>query len=234
MIRRFLDLGVSGGYVWAQYRGLPGVKIGVIEPGSKPELLRRRWTNPRYVSRLGDVAILKTLRLTRVREVGPGKLMSLRAARPRQGTVCQWPRIGRRLENILEDRQQALRWESLSPDQLEVACSEFLREQTQAGLPRLSMLLMPPGRTMKDVDLYGVTPDDQEVFAQVTQRTATASNSKLRHLRDYAGDRVHLLFFCDVRTVEQQDGVTLVPNALVDDWLQARVPQSRRLLDCLD
>jgi hypothetical protein len=58
----------------------------------------------------------------------------------------------------------------LSPSQQEILCSEFLRmpEVESRGLPRLVHLLLPPGKTMRDIDIVGTAADGKRLLAQVT------------------------------------------------------------------
>ena len=234
VIRRFAELAKLGGYIWAQYSSIGRVKIGVVDPGSHVEAWQTTWSNPRSEKGFGQPAILKTLPIAKSREIERGESMSLRVARPQQGTLCRWPKVKNRLKRLMSGESLTLDWRNLSSDQLETAVSEFLRTTTEPTLPQLRFLLLPPGRTMQDVDVYGVADDGRKIFAQVTYRAPQDRDPKLSRLESYAEEGSHALFFCNAKAIYQRDGVTVVPNKLVGEWLQSQEPFSRRFLDELD
>jgi hypothetical protein len=232
VIKRFAKLAEEGGYVWSQYSPIRKVKIGIVKPGSRVQAWHTTWNNPKYEKEWGDhPAILKTLRLTSVREIKTGELMSLRVASPRGGTLSKWPKVKQRLQHIISGTPLELSWKNLSVGQLETAVSEFLRAPTDERLPRLRFLLLPPGRTMKDVDVYGIAHDGRKIFAQVTYDAPRDPGRKLRHLAQYAEDGAHALFFCDVPDIDRRGSITLVPNDLVEEWLRTQRPFSEEFLD---
>lgn len=216
-MRRLEELKKHGGYMWAQYYFTPVVKIGLVEPGTPVVLRESRWGN-QYKGRLGDVAVLKTMRMTKVREIESGDLMVLRATRPRQGTISRWPSAADRVRLAVEGETPSLAWRNLAPSQQEIVCSEFLRE-APAGLPKLKFLLLPPGRTMKDIDIVAVAEDGNRLLAQVTYHTLADAEGKLNALRHYVDRDAHTLLFCRAREVSENDGVLVVPVALVEEWL---------------
>ena len=232
-IRAFCSLAKTGGYVWAQYPGCRQVKIGTVEAGSNVDRLSRRWeatgwTKKRKDREVGDLAILKALKLTRVRTISADRLMMLRAVRPRGSTVCEWHKADGRLAKEVEGEELELRWRNLSPAQQEVATAQFLREHDLPGIPHLDMLLMPPGRTLKTVDIYGrATGDDGRLFVQVTNRTRKAAEGKTAGLRDLRGPKNHLLMVCESDDVVSEDEVTFVPISLVDEWIQQNKARTR-------
>jgi hypothetical protein len=232
VVRRFAELAQEGGYIWAQYPTLGQVKIGTVEAGSRVEFLDSTWNHPRWgEGSQGRPAIIKSLRMTAVREVPPGALMSLRAARPRRGTLSRWRKVGKRLEQVIEGKDLPLQWKSLSPDQLEMAVSEFLRGGGLSDVPPLAFLLMPPGRTMKDVDIYGVAEDGRKMFVQVTHRKRRDPDPKLRALAPLASPDSHVILFCNTDDLTKNQGIWIAPNQLLYDWLHDRRPLSEGFLD---
>ncbi len=104
-IERLVELAENGGYVWAETRIDQRVKVGVVRPGTQIELYSAIWTLPndhRYHGRGGSEAILKTLRLDRIREVAPYEANNLRTVRPRRGTIMRWRACGNGLEALVE------------------------------------------------------------------------------------------------------------------------------------
>src|SRR5204863_5368902 len=111
-----------------------------------------------------------TLHLDKVRLVEPLHYAVLQVGRPRQGAIRRWLLAGRIVENLIEGRKCDLQLSDLTPAQQELLCSEFLRlpEAASLGLPHLACLVSPPGRTMKDIDIFAVAGDGKPLVAHVT------------------------------------------------------------------
>lgn len=186
----------------------------------KPQEIKRHrgeWTsNPDCPAREGTEAVLKTVQLDidTVQLVETGEAVGLRAGRPRQGTICNWSNCGTRLADLVEGRSPSREWANLSTEQQEAVCAEFLRHHN-GDHPRLEFLLLPVGRTLKDVDIYGLDNDGKEVFAQVTYRQPGGKefHEKLEKLKGYANDNagVKLVYFCRCGEAEEKDGVHYIP-----------------------
>ena|SRR5215210_7676338 len=91
----------------------------------------------------------------------------------------------------------------LSDAEQEAACAEFLRERRaeRLELPILKRLLLPVGRSMKDVDAYGLTEHGNYLYSQVTHHRADIAKAKDKagRLGEYAGcapGGASLVFFC--------------------------------------
>lgn len=237
-VRYLRNLEKDGGYLWAESRVSPGVaKVGRVKPGTPVELDDALWeVDDIYAGRRsGDKAVLKTVRLEEdsVRLIGRTEQMGLRAGRPRQGTIVRW-HCGTRLADLVEGRVPEEEWPNLSTEQAEAACAEFLRWQRErSDLPRLRYLLLPVGRTLKDVDVYGLAEDGRTIFAQVTYRLHGNGpfNEKVERLRAYGeGDR-HLVFFGRDRGPSTEHGISFVS---VEDevlpWIRKQPPEYGGLL----
>ena len=212
------QLATKGGFVWAQYRGVAFAKLGYIPANSSIELVESEWE----AIHPGRKAILKSLRFDKssVKRVGVHELMHLRARRPRQGTIVRWKAAGEFVAWFVLGQKPPETWDGLTVDQQECVCLEFLRE-SQDRLVRLSRLLMPPGRTLKDIDIYALANDGHEIFAQVTNYNfdSSASKKKVTKLKQYAVDGNHLLYFCQCDQIQHVDGITVIPVSVVHDWL---------------
>jgi hypothetical protein len=81
----------------------------------------------------------------------------------------------------------------------ETMCAEFLRTQDaeKLGLPRLTNLMVPVGRTMKDIDIVGIGDNEKMIIGQVTYHDLSKSKSKIEAIRKYSRGN-HLVFFCRV------------------------------------
>lgn len=221
-IALFKELATNGGYVWAQYYTEENVKIGCVLPGSLIVLREEKWTNPEYQLRLGSPAILKTLKMSSLQVIKPDRLQALRAMRPKQGTISRWPSAHAQLKAVIEHENVPLEWSNLSPAQQEIAFTEFLREHDIAELPKLQLLLMPPGRTLKDIDVYGLATDGHKIFAQVTYSNLSAARGKIERLRKYAGSSNYLVLLCRTDHLHHDGDVIVVPVSTLEPWLQRR------------
>jgi hypothetical protein len=207
ILRRFLDFSRDGGYVCAEYFNVPGWTLGYVAPCSEVQLLYGHWYNP-----CDRVAVLKTLKLSRLRRVEEGAAAAMLVARPRQGTFMQWHRAGRNIERLVDGWTATPTFDDLSPDQQEVLCAEFLRTPLahSLGLPVLAHLTVPTGRTMRDIDIIGVTLDGSQLVAQVTYTHPSRALHKVGAMSRFISTSTCLLF-CDCEKIELRDNVTLVP-----------------------
>lgn len=214
-VERLLELATEGGYVCAQHYPKSQWMLGLVPPGSSIELLQGTWGDANDLG--GRPAILKTLPLQNVTIVSPLDYAVLQAGRPRQGTINRWPSAKCAVQNLVEGIQNQPALQNLSPAQQEIMCSEFLRlAATQTlGLPRLAHLALPPGRTMRDLDILATADDGKKLLAQVTFAPLATSAWKLDRLKAYGDQNVHLILFCDCPQKESIEGVTIFPIAEV-------------------
>jgi hypothetical protein len=229
---RMKRLSELGGYVWAEYRGHDVAQLGEIKQ-QKIELLRATWAPQTKAKRLqfpqkaGQTTVLKTLQLENVRYIQPDQYIWLRSAKPRYRTISPWHGAGNKLESILKGKALPREWDMLSTPQQEIVCSEFLRAHRLRGLPRLKRLLLPPGRSLPDIDVYGVSEGGRLIYAQVTFSGAD-EKTKVKALQKYRASG-ECLFFCQCDCTMREDGITFVPTALVHSWLKNDRGYSARL-----
>lgn len=209
-LQRFKGLARKGGYVFAAYRGKPGGIIGFVEPGSEIELFRGEWRQK------GDSAareaVLKSIELKKARKLNAGQAISLTAVQPRQGTFCQWHKVGSRVVDLVEGNT-TMSLDSLTPDLQEVMCMEYMRTQKAAenDLPQLEYTLMPVGRTMKDIDILGVDKHGQKVSEQVTYGRFDKAGKKFKKLDQYLKSGHKTVYFCDHNKIETINGHLVYP-----------------------
>jgi hypothetical protein len=199
-------LSEQGGYIFSVYEHQNLYKIGRVEPGTPIELIKGNWGNKNKLQ--GRKAMLKGLKMAEHMELNPIEALSLTCAQPRQGTICVWHKIGQRVEHIINETTQQKNLSDLTPDLQEVLCSEFLRTGLDPSLPKLSSLLMPVGRTMKDIDIIGLSEDNKRALVQVTY--SFEPQWKIDKLKKYGdGSETALLLFCMTDNPRIQDGVRL-------------------------
>ena len=221
-------LAKDGGYVCAEYSWQSDCLLGRIRTGSKIDLMRGTWGSSESS---GRTAILKTLRLGMVKRVSPAESAAFLVGRPQQGTIMRWRSIGNRIENLVQGRRTAPSLRDLTTPQQEILCSEFLRGNRRFGLPKLANPLMPVGRTMRGIDICGLTDSGANLFAQVTYANIDTCQWKLDTMLEYRnGKRNVLVFFCDCPEPRDEDGVKVFPMSMVyrafvagpsgKDWLK--------------
>ncbi|MCZ7402581.1 MAG: hypothetical protein O8C61_10205 [Candidatus Methanoperedens sp.] len=220
----FNDLCEKGGIVWAEYDGENKIKIGFVPPGSKIKLNKSYfWENE---ERKNKVAVIKTIQLHNVIKIEPKELMSLGVARPIQRTLGHWKKIKNKLHCIYNNKPLDSDFSSLIPEEQEVVCQEFLRYQKLfPDIPKLNYLLLPPGRTMKDIDIYGLSNENKKIFAQVTylEKSETKKfKNKVAKLKKYlsTSNDNYLLFFCKCPELHKDGNILFIPISVVENWLK--------------
>lgn len=209
-----VELARDGGYVCAQHVGHEESLVGKVSPGATIELISGMWGPGKYS---GRTAILKSLRLDKVKLIPPFQAAVILVGQPRQGTFSRWPNARDVIQHLVEGTPIPRTLGSLSPDQQEILCSEFLRSDAavKIGLPRLAHLLLPVGRTMKDLDIYGLDSSGRLLIAQVTHLSRNDVLGKLQQLLPYlSGADACGVLFCRHDRVERINGVVIVPIQL--------------------
>ncbi len=233
VVGRFLELAAAGGYVWAEsYIHPRAAMIGIVRPKTRVERFEAEWLRTdsrvlksRFSARAGREALLKSLQLKQSRVVRRDDYRALLAGRPRQGTLAVWHNAGNRLRWLLEGERHNMVWKDLTPALQEAACAEFLREDHGISeVPVMKRLLLPVGRTLEKIDIYGQSENGGEILAQVTyyRKETAAATGKAEALRRSKGEDRTLVFFCRCEGVEIEDDVVFLPVREVSSWAKAQ------------
>lgn len=224
-MRALRALAQSGGYVCAVHHGYKDCMLGYVEPNSNIELLEVGGSREH-----GRQALLKTLRLTKVKTLKPLDQPSWLYCRPRQGTLSRWRKVQTAIEDLVEGRRGEPELRDLTPPRLETMCSELLRlpECEELGLPRLAHLLLPVGGTMKDLDIFGLATDGSKLAAQVTFDPLDEVRDKFERLLSYKDPKgANLVFFCDCPEKTTHEGVIVFPiKKAYEVFTQSRLGQA--------
>lgn len=215
-VRIFRELRDNGGYVWAEYRNRKDIKVGKIAPTRHHGVCKTKWVSSE------KTAILKTLQIDEksVRMITPTEAMAFRAARPPAVTISRWPSKKDSLKSLVEREHLKESWDNLGTERQETVCAEYLRNPDAPECPVLEHLLMPVGRTLEHVDIYGYSTDKKMLFAQVTYSKKEDSGKKIQNLKAYGSPHSHLVFFCNCERIEVEDGILFIPWRRVENWLK--------------
>lgn len=168
--------------------------------GENNMLIGKIKSNTKIKSKKFGKYIYKTVQLHEVRQISLQRYPMLLARRPRQQTLTGWKINRNLLEAIWKRKKIPIEVSSLDPNLLEVICYEYLKKKKI-----LNVLLMPIGRTMKDVDILGMNRKGKKVIAQVTHNTNSREiKKKIEKLRKW-GSNDELLFFFGPKEVRVND-----------------------------
>lgn len=204
----------DGAIVGADYRRLNGDKmlVGFLEQGTR--IFSEEFHDPSS----GESFIYKVAALKNAVEFPYADYPLLVGVQPRQATLTGWPSARAVLLAAVKRQSLPRMANSLHPSQLEVLCYEWLR---RFGL--LERLVLPIGRGLMDIDIFGIDKDGKRIIGQVTYgKHATDLSDKqsrlLRHARDI--DSIYFFLPEDAPLVAEQ-GVELVTFRKVLDDLEA-------------
>ena len=213
-LKTFQEMAKNGGYVFSVYKNKSGGKIGYVEPNSQVELLYGSWGTKNGYD--GREAILKVIKLNGSKNLSAQDSISLKSVQPRQGTACRWWKVGSRVKSLYTGKVESVVG-SLTPDLQEVMCMEFLRTEAaeRYDLPILKYTLSPVGRTLKDLDILGITDENNFISAQVTYHSIGSADWKLKKLNSYSRKNDFTIYFCKCKEPTKIDGHIIFPLELV-------------------
>lgn len=211
-LKTLLDISKNGGYICAEYRNI-GALLGYVEPNTPIEFIDGFWGNKN--TRQGNPAILKGLKLSKFDGIDSVSYVPLSVARPRQGTLVRWPSVKKRVENIVTGVRLSRTLADLTPDQQETMCAEFLRfhEINDPIFSRLETLILPVGRTMKDIDIAGISKNGKKIYAQVTYGNADSyMKKKVGPLKKFTTEKdAELILFCRCEAPTVENSIIIYP-----------------------
>jgi hypothetical protein len=106
-------------------------------------------------------------------------------------TTKGWPGAENYLNALFFNKILPREVASLAPAQLEVLCYEYLRYKDL-----LNSLILPIGRSLPDIDIYGINKSGEKILAQVTQsHNKKVIERKLDVLKNYQSLNSKLIFF---------------------------------------
>ena len=221
-----INVSENGGYIFAVYEHEDNYKIGFIEPNTEIEIITGDYGNKNGLQ--PRVAKLKALKFQESKILNSIDAISLTCVQPRQGTLCIWHKVKKRVENIFNDVDAEMTIDDLTPDLQEVLCSEFLRLGIDSNLPKIASMLTPVGRTMIDVDIVGLTREGKRVLVQVTYGDLSDSYWKIDKLQKYSHEiNCELILFCKAQKTHIVKKVLVYDIEMVfDKFIETEVGKS--------
>jgi len=178
-LRGFCEQGVI---VAASYRAYEPAKllIGTIGPGDPDKLIR--------IENLKGY-FNKIVQIENAIEVQYSDYPIL-TVQPTGGTISQWPIAADSVRAIYAG-EPLKGVHDLAPGQLEVLCYEYL-----CLIEKIGTLVLPLGRNLIDIDIYGFQENGKTTIAQVTHAAGLSQISdKYNRLLEYMGDDTDVFFF---------------------------------------
>ncbi len=204
-IRRFANLAKNGAYVCAFYPAINKMLAGTVEPNTKMEV----WDHSQ------DFLCVKSLQLSAIRKVPDGLALRWNAIAP-QGTLYQWKAIGDKISRYVRKEKLQPSWSWLTVPEQETVCAEYLRSSEVPEKMRVTHLLLPVGRTLRDVDIFGITSEGEELFVQVTFSDDTdVLATKIDALCSHKSKNLVLIS----PTNPKNSDIFWIPTANVWNWL---------------
>lgn len=214
-IKYLHELSSVGGYIWCDYSPVTNSIIGWVKPGTKIELIDFAVVR-NHADFIDGKLIMKCLKLEKKIEVKPEQLLSLKARRPQLCTFVKWHKSYGKIENQFTGNTSINERHDLTPDQLEILVYEYLRLNSKIK-GHIQHILMPIGRTMKDIDIYGLNKKGEKVFVQVTYDSE--EKWKINALKKFKGFNNILIYAGDVDEKEE-DGVIFINIDNIYCWLK--------------
>lgn len=201
VLKRMQDYCDEGAIVVSQYIGetFREIIIGELKKGSKIEAEYRRIDDENYIK---GKTPYKFIRLRNIKKIDGNKLLLLESLLPRGSTFVKWTSNGidEILRNIYKNDKLPFSLNSLSPTQLEVLCSEYLRDKVPVKSHRINYFLLPIGRSKIGTDIFGSNGVGELILAQVSATSDINNiNEKIDILKTYekkgGNKRIHLIYF---------------------------------------
>lgn len=170
----------SGAIVGASYRDYrkSHILVGVLRPGSRI-----------VVKSFDGYDYWKCVELSAPKEVSLLDYPSLLSLQPRQTAITHWPSAKKQLLSAYLGKSGDSVY-FLDPGQLEVLCYEYLRSNL------LSRLLLPIGRGLRDIDIFGLDEKGCKILAQVTFSASEGDiKAKSQSISQYLDSDVNIFFF---------------------------------------
>jgi hypothetical protein len=164
------------------------------------------------------IAKLKTLQIAQAQHLHSIEAMHLQVARPPGGTLSQWHKVGNGLADLVEGRPREKSWSSLSDEEQNAVCLEYLRNPDSSVAPILKHVRQLGGK-MPDIDIWAQATDGNPINAYVTYSKKAKIREHIRRLKPYVSNDSHVIIFCECDEIHTADGILFIPTKRVENCL---------------
>ncbi len=133
----------------------------------------------------------KTVTIENIKEIPYLKYPILKTIRPIINTISRWPKAEKILPYIYNDEPLPFEVSSLTFEQLELICSEYLRIHKVINAPLLKV-----GGSQPKIDISGIGIDNKKVYAQVSFKESKKEiEKKVELLKAFESKDSILIYF---------------------------------------
>lgn len=153
--------------------------LGEIKKGSQiqPKEVKGKW--------------YKILQLENIKRIFYAKYPILNSMKPIKGTISRWLKAKEILPYIYRGKHLPLKVSSLTPEQLELICSEYLKMFKIINAPLLKV-----GGSQSKIDISGLGLEGKKVYAQVSFKDSKSEiENKIDLLKSFEFEDSILIYF---------------------------------------
>jgi len=148
----------------------------------------------------------KTVQLENVKKIPYTKYPILNTIRPIRNTISRWLKAEKILPYVYNDKPLPFKVSSLTTEQLELICSEYLKIFKVINSPLLKV-----GGSQPKIDISGIGIEGKRVYAQVSYKDSKREiKNKIDLLKTFESEDSILIYFGPKTMSEIFEGVTYI------------------------
>lgn len=148
----------------------------------------------------------KTVQLENIKRISYAKYPILNSIRPIRNTISRWLKAKKILTYIYKGEHLPFEVSSLTPEQLELICSEYLKMFKVINSPLLRV-----GGSQPKIDISGIGIEGKRVYAQVSYKDIKREiRKKIDSLKSFESEDSILIYFGPKIMKEIFEGVTYI------------------------
>ena len=148
----------------------------------------------------------KTVIIENIKEIPYSEYPILNTIRPIRNTISRWPKAEKILPYIYNDEPLPFKVSSLTSEQLELICSEYLKILKVINAPLLKV-----GGSQPKIDISGIGIDGKRVYAQVSFKEGKKEiEKKIELLKAFESEDSILIYFGPKNSSEDFKVITYI------------------------
>jgi len=148
----------------------------------------------------------KTVMIENIKEIPYSKYPILNAIRPIRNTISRWPKAEKILPYIYNNKPLPFKVSSLTSEQLELICSEYLKILKVINAPLLKV-----GGSQPKIDISGIGIEGKRVYAQVSFKESKKEiENKIELLKAFESEDSILIYFGPKKLSEDFERITYI------------------------